>query len=177
MKIERTVEEAQGSAIYHRIADIPNGVAVKTANFPDNLTVLPEATPLYEDAEGLYGALATAKVVETAAADAVTYAVAKGSLFVVGSKIVKTTSVSVNVTAIDYSNADKDVITVDATLGAKAVGALLTEKVTASVVGITGEAKKTSKNSNCFVSCWVNAVVNKKIVAEPANKAPSVLYV
>ncbi len=176
--IERLPEEGSNrSGIYHRIADKPNGVTVKTTDFPAGATVLPEGTLLKKGSNGLYDPIATVKVVEVAAADAVAYSIAKGSYLAVGDKLVKSSTVSVNITAIDTSDADKDVVTVDATLGAKAVGAILTESVSAAPVGITGEAVPVKKGQNCFVSLWVIAVVNSNIIPEPAVKPALVAYV
>lgn len=176
--IERVPEEgANRSGIYHRVADIPNGVTVKTADFPEGVKLLPEGSLLAPAADGLYAVVGTTKVVETAAADATAYAVAKGSSFIVGSKIIKNGSTNVNVTAVDRSDVNKDVITVDVTLGAKAVGATLTEKGAADPVAITGEEVKYTKGQNLFVSAWVIAVVNKNIIPEPAVKPAGVYFV
>lgn len=176
--IERLPEEgASRSGIYHRVADRPNGATVKTTDFPATATVLPEGTLLKEGANGLYDPIATVKVTEAANSTAVTYSVEKGGYLAVGDKLMKSASVSVNITAIDTSNPAKDVITVDATLGAKAVGDVLTESVTGTAVGITGEAVPVKKGQNCFVSLWVIAVVNKNIIPEPLAKPAGVYYV
>lgn len=178
LKIERVPEEGGNrSGIYHRIADRPNGVTVITTGFPSGVTKLPEGTLLTEAENGLYAVTTTAKVVETAAASATDYTVAKGSAYKVGSKIIKNSSTSVNVTAINTSDANKDVITVDATLGAKAIGDTLTEKASKDPVAITGEEVAVIVGENLFVSAWVIAVVNKNIIPEPAVKPAGVLYV
>ena len=177
-KIERTPEEGGNrSGIYHRIADRPNGVTIKTTGFPMGVKMLPEGTLLTEAENGLYAVTTTAKVVEVAGGSATDYAVAKGSAYIVGSKIIKNSSTSVNVTAINTADANKDVITGDATLGAKAVGDTLTEKSTKDPVAITGEEVAVVAGENCFASAWVIAVVNKNIIAEPAVKPAGVIYV
>ena len=178
MHIERIPEVGSNrSGIYHRVADIPNGVTVKTADFPEGVTEIPEGTLLAEGSNGLYTVIETAKVVEVAAAAAVEYAIAKGSTLKVGSSLKKSATVNVNITAIDKSNADKDLITVDATLGAKAVGSVITENTTGDPVAITGEAVPYKKGHNTFVSAWVIAVVNKAIIPEPLVKPAGVQYV
>ena len=178
MNIDRKpVDESTRSGIYHRIADKPNGVTVKTDAFPEGVTTLPEATLLTEGSNGLYNAIAQVKIVETASGTAVEYAIAKGSFVNVGTSLIKSASVNVSVTEIDRSNPDKDVITVDATLGAKAVGDVVTEKVAAAPVCITGEAVAISKGKNCFASLWLIAVVNKNVIPEPSVKPAGVIYV
>ncbi len=178
MNIERLPEEGSSrSGIYHRIADKPNGATVKTADLPAGATLLPEATLLVEGTGGLYNAIAQVKVLEAAGASATDYAIAKGSFVKVGTSLIKNGSTNVNVTAVNTSDANKDTITVDATLGAKAVGDIVTEKVTGTPVGITGESVAIKKGQNCFVSLWVIAVVNKNIIPEPAVKPAGVLYV
>lgn len=176
--IERAPEEGSNrSGIYHRVADKPNGATVSTADMPAGATVLPEATLLVEGSNGMYKAIATVKVVETATASATEYAIAKGSFVKVGTSLIKNGSTNVAVTAVNTSDPNKDTITVDATLGAKAVGDIVTEKVTGTPVGITGEAVPIKKGQNCFVSLWVMAVVNKAIIPEPAVKPAGVYYV
>lgn len=176
MYIERKQEETPATSILHKVADIPNGVTIKTTGLLAG-TVIAEATPVYPDANGLYAALGTAKVVETAAANAVNYSVAKGHNFLVGQKIYKDDSTNVDISAINTSNVDKDVITVSATLGAKAIGAKLTEGDAPSAIAITGEPHTVEIGKNVFASAWVIAVVNKNMSPEPANKPPLVQYV
>ena len=175
MNIVRTSEETPKIVIQHKIADIPGGVTVKTSNL--TATVLPEATPLAVGADGKYVVVAVAKVVEAAGASATTYSVAKGHLFVVGDKVWKTSSVNVNITAIDTSNADKDIITVDATLGARAAGSSLTAGGLGEIVAIAGETQKIRKGFNLFASAWTFAQVNKALVTVPDYKPATILYV
>lgn len=126
MHIERRQEEgAQKIAILHKIADIPGGVTVKTTGLTAG--ILPEATLITRDSGKLWKAIASAKVVEAANATATDYIVAKGHLFVVGGKINKTGNTNVNITAINTTDPAKDIITVDATLGAKAVNESLVQ--------------------------------------------------
>lgn len=175
MNISRTSEETPKVVIQHKVADIRGGVAVKTSNL--TAAVLPEATPLALGNDGLYVPIATAKVVEAANSTATTYAVAKGHLFVVGDKVWKNSSTNVNITAIDSSDPAKDVITVDATLGARAVDGVLTAGGLGEAVAITGETNKIRKNANLFASAWVIAVVGKSLVNVPDYKPALVLYV
>ena len=173
MNIERLTEEATSTSIYHKVADIPNGATVRTAGLTAKF--LPEATLLAVGTNGLYNPIASAKVVEAAGAAAVTYSVEKGHLFKVGGKIAKTSSTSVNITAIDATDANKDVITVDATLGVRAIGSGVAGD--GVPVAITGERAKIKPGNNLFSSAWVIAVVNKNMVPEPVVKPAGILYV
>lgn len=176
LRIERITESKQSIAFYHKVADIPAGVTVKTSGLGSG--TIPEATPLYVADNGLYAPAASAKVLETADASAVKYAVAKGSLFKVGDKVQKTATTSVNITGVDTTtDANKDYITLDATLGAKNPGDFLGQFLTGTPVAVTGEAVTFKKGDNVLVSAWVIAVVNKNIMPEPASKPAGVLYV
>lgn len=176
MRIERVTESKQSTAFYHKIADIPAGVTVKTADFPNGGTIA-EGTPLIPAADGLYTAAVSAKVVEAATDNATKYSVAKGHLLKVGDKLQKAKTTTVNITAIDTSDAAKDVITVDGSLGAKGVNTLLSASVSGEPVAVVGEAVTFKKGDNVMVSAWVIAVINKNIVAEPAVRPAGVLYV
>lgn len=175
MNIVRTSEETPKIVIQHKVADIRGGVTVTTSNL--TASVLPEATLLALGANGKYVPIAVAKVVEAANASATTYAVAKGHLFVVGGKVWKNSTTTVTITAIDTSDESKDVITVDATLGARTVDSALTAGGLGEAIAITGETQKIRKGFNLFASAWVIAVVDKKMVTVPDYKPASVLYV
>lgn len=176
MYIERKQpEESQVVAILHNIADIPNGVTVKTTGLSSG--DLPDATPLYPITDGLYSIVASAKTVETAAANAVNYSVAKGHQFKVGQKIYKDASTNVDISAISSTDPAKDVITVSATLGAKAVGDLLSQGDLPKAIAVTGSWATIEVGKNLFVPAIVIGVVNKNISPEPANKPAGVHYV
>lgn len=176
MYVERKdPESVKAPSILHNVADIPNGVTVKTTGLASG--ELPEATPLYPDTDGLYSPVATSKVVETAASNAVNYSVAKGHQFKVGQKIYKDASTTVDISAINTTDAGKDVITVSATLGAKAVGDVLTQGALPKAVAITGSSATIESGKNLFVPALVIAVVNKNITPQPANKPDGVYYV
>lgn len=78
----------------------------------------------FDEATRVAQVLKTATVVEIAGAAAVAYKVAKGGLFKVGD-ILGNGGVSKDITAIDTSNASYDLLTVSATIGAAAEGAIL----------------------------------------------------
>ncbi|WP_099368063.1 hypothetical protein [Sphingobacterium sp. 1.A.4] len=74
----------------------------------------------------------TARVTEAANGTAVAYKIAKGSLFAVGGKFGGKT-----IASIDKTNADYDLVTVDATIGtAQPVGAVVVEEATTDYLGL-----------------------------------------
>ena len=176
MHIERRQQDAaKKNAIFHKIADLPGGVTVETTGL--TAEIIPEATLLTPGTGGKWKTIAEAVVLEVASASATDYVVKKGHLFKVEDKILKSGSTTVNITAINTTDANKDTITVDATLGAKAVGDSLVEGGKGNAVGITGEDVVIKTGANAWVSCWVNAVINSAIKPEPANKPTGVIYV
>ncbi len=177
-KIESVVGEAEkANAILHKIADIPGGVTIATGSYGSE-GVIPQGTPLYTGTNGLYKAALAAVAAETATNTATEYFVKKGHLLKVGDKLQKGATTSVDITAIDTSDALKDKITVDTTLGkAIAVGDNLGQYYTGTPVAITGEAVSFKKNDNAFASAWVIAVVNKNVMPEPIIKPAGVQYV
>ena len=152
--------------ILHRIADIPGGVTVKTANLGG--TALFEGTPIGKGKDGVFEVCKTAQIVTKAEANATTYEVAKGHHFKVGDRFATADCNGQTITAIDKSNPAKDVITVGTTLGAvvkagtcafESSGANKTLKVVP--VAIAGSNEDVDANSNLFVSAWVHAVVRE----------------
>ena len=152
--------------ILHRIADIPGGVTVKTANLGG--TALFEGTPIGKGKDGVFEVCKTAQVITQADASAKTYDVAKGHHFKVGDRFATADCDGQTITAIDKSNPAKDIITVDTTLGAvvkagtcafESSGANKTLKVIP--VAIAGSNEDVDANSNLFVSAWVHAVVRE----------------
>jgi hypothetical protein len=97
-----------------------------------------------------------------------TYEVAKGHHFKVGDRFATDACNGQTISAIDKSDATKDIITVDTTLGAvvkagtcafESSGANKTLKVIP--VAIAGSNEDVDANSNLFVSAWVHAVVRE----------------
>lgn len=175
MYIERKQEETPANSFYHKVADIPNGVTIKTSGLTVGV-VIPEATPLYPDTDGLYSPVGTGRIVEVAVSNAVNYSVAKGHLFKVGQKLYKDATTTVDISAINTTDLSKDVITVSATLGAKTVGNVITQGDLTKSVVVTGESHTVETGKNVFTSAWVIAVINKNMSPEPANKPDGVYY-
>ena len=166
LQIERKKDNRVVKCILHRVADIPGGVTVKVANLGG--TALFEGTPIGVDANGLYAVCKTAQIVTKAEANATTYEVAKGHHFKVGDRFATDACNGQSITAIDKSDATKDIITVGTTLGAvvkagtcafESSGANKTLKVVP--VAIAGSNEDVDANSNLFVSAWVHAVVRE----------------
>jgi hypothetical protein len=112
LKIERKADSRVIKAILHRLADIPGGVTVSVADLGG--TALVEGTPIYVGANGLYNVMKTAKVV-TEYVNGTSLEISKGSHFKVGDKIANEAgTMYANITAIDKSNAVKDVVTLTA---------------------------------------------------------------
>lgn len=166
LTIKRAKDNRVVKCILHRIADIPGGVTVKTANLGG--TALFEGTPIGKGKDGVFEVCKTAQIVTQAEANATTYEVAKGHHFKVGDRFATDACSGQTISAIDKSDATKDIITVGATLGAvvkagtcafESSGANKTLKVVP--VAIAGSNEDVDANSNLFVSAWVHAVVRE----------------
>lgn len=166
LTIKRAKDNRIVKCILHRIADIPGGVTVKTANLGG--TALFEGTPIGKGRDGVFEICKTAQVITQADASAKTYEVAKGHHFKVGDRFATADCDGQTITAIDKSNPAKDIITVGTTLGAvvkagtcafESSGANKTLKVIP--VAIAGSNEDVDANSNLFVSAWVHAVVRE----------------
>ena len=177
LTIKRAKDNRVVKCILHRIADIPGGVTVKTANLGG--TALFEGTPIGKGKDGVFEVCKTAQIVAKAEANATTYEVAKGHHFKVGDRFATDACSGQTISAIDKSDAIKDIITVGTTLGAvvkagtcafESSGANKTLKVVP--VAIAGSNEDVDANSNLFVSAWVHAVVresNAPIVNDAIN--------
>lgn len=132
LKIDRNNDSRVIKAILHRLADIPGGVTVSVADLGGSALV--EGTPIYVGANGLYNVMKTGKVV-TEYSSGTSLEIAKGSHFKVGDKIANEAgTVTATISAIDKSNASKDVLTISGALGVTlAVGAKIVLCTTATV--------------------------------------------
>ena len=166
LTIKRAKDNRVVKCILHRIADIPGGVTVRTANLGG--TALFEGTPIGRGKDGVFEVCKTAQIVSNAEANATTYEVAKGHHFKVGDRFATDSCNGQSITAIDKSDATKDIITVGTTLGAvvnagtcafESSGANKTLKVVP--IAIAGSNEDVDEKSNLFVSAWVHAVVRE----------------
>lgn len=165
LTIKRKKDNRVVKCILHRVADIPGGVTVQVANLGGS--ALFEGTPLGKGSNGLYVVCKTAQVITEANASATTYEVAKGHHFKVGDRFATDACNGQTITAIDKSDAAKDVITVGITLGAiveagtcafESSGANKTLKV--APVAIAGSNYDVENGENLFTDAWVIGVVN-----------------
>jgi hypothetical protein len=186
LKIDRKKDNRVVKCVLHRVADIPGGVTVSVANLGGS--ALFEGTPIGVGANGLYSVCKTAQIITAAANDAVTYEVAKGHHFKVGDRFAAGTANGQLITAIDKSDAVKDVITVGATLGVaidantaayESAGANKNLKVTP--IAFAGSNEDVEANSNLFVSAWVIGVVKEsnapKVTGDIKTALKGVVYV
>ena len=166
LTIKRAKDNRVVKCILHRIADIPGGVTVKTSNLGG--TALFEGTPIGKGKDGVFEVCKTAQIVTKAEANATAYEVAKGHHFKVGDRFATDSCNGQSITAIDKSDATKDIITVGTTLGAvvnagtcafESSGANKTLKVVP--IAIAGSNEDVDEKSNLFVSAWVHAVVRE----------------
>lgn len=164
LTIKRQKDNRAVKCILHRVADIPGGVTVSVANLGGS--ALFEGTPIGVGSNGMFTVCKTAQIVTEASATATTYEVAKGHHFKVGDRFATAACNGQLITAIDKTDAAKDVITVGTTLGAaitagtcafESSGANKTLKVTP--VAIAGSNEDVESGNNLFVSAWVIGVV------------------
>ncbi|KAA6350866.1 hypothetical protein EZS27_001713 [termite gut metagenome] len=166
LTIKRKKDNRVTKCALHRIADIPGGVTVSVANLGGS--ALFEGTPVGKGSNGLYFVCKTVPIITAATNDATAYEVAKGHHFKVGDRFATDAANGQLITAIDKSNAAKDVITVGATLGAviaagtcafESSGANKTLKVTP--IAFTGSNEDIVSGNNLFVSAWVTGVLKE----------------
>lgn len=167
LKIERKNDNRAVKCVAHRIADIPGGVTINVSKLGGS--ALFEGTPIGVGSSGMYEVCKTAQVVSEANSSATTYDVAKGHHFKVGDRFATSSYNGQTIKSIDYSNPEKDVIEVNATLGGdvhvgdcafESSGANKTLKVVPCAV--TGSNEDVKQGHNLFVSAWVIGVVNEK---------------
>jgi LysM repeat protein len=132
LKIDRKSDSRIIKAILHRLADIPGGVTVSVADLGGSALV--EGTPICVGSNGLYNVMKTGKVV-TEYSSGTSLEIAKGSHFKVNDKITNEAgAVVATISAIDKTNAAKDVLTLSGALGVTlAVGAVIVLCTTSTV--------------------------------------------
>lgn len=166
LTIKRQKDNRVVKCILHRVADIPGGVTIATANLGG--PALFEGTPIGKGSDGLYEVCKTAQIIAAALADATTYEVAKGHHFKVGDNFAAGTASGKVITAIDTTDQAKDVITLEATLGVaitagsaayQTTGANKTLKVTP--IAVAGSNYDVEASSNLFVDAWLIGVIRE----------------
>jgi len=189
LRIKRQNDTRQVGCIMHRVADIPGGVTIDISTLGGS--ILLEGTPIAVGTSGKYNVAKTAKMVTQAANNATTYEVAKGHHFKVG-QYIGTGSVAYTITAIDKTtNADKDVITLNTTLGVVvAVGVVLYEAAAESAaaaaalntpVAIVGSSYDVAASENLVCEAFVIAVVKETnsvpVLAAQKTALKSIIYI
>lgn len=168
LTIKRKSDSRVVKCILHRTADIPGGVTINVANLGGSAIL--EGTPIAKGSNGLFEVVKTAQVVTNAAQGATTIEVAKGHHFVVGDYLAFSSSnKGVAITAIDKSNAEKDVITIGSGLAAAiTAGAcgVATQSTTTyapkfNAVAVAGSNYDVVAGTNTFVDAWVIGVIRE----------------
>lgn len=130
LKIKRQSDTRVVHACTHNLADIPNGVTVKSAELIAG-GVLKEGTALGKGSDGLYHVVKTALVVENVGSSGTSIKVAKGHHFKVGDFVMSALNgKAYAISAIDTTtNATYDTITIGTTIGAIAKDVVIMEAV------------------------------------------------
>lgn len=125
LRIERKEDKRVVHACTHNLADIPNGVTVKSAELVSG-SILKEGTAIGKGSDGLYHVVKTALVVEAVAASGTSVKIAKGSHFKVGDFVMSAVNgKAYAITAIDTTNATYDTVTIGTAIGAIAKNAII----------------------------------------------------
>lgn len=122
------------------IEDVVGGGTIARAELKGVIDELPPGVVVGADSSGLYHAVKTAKVVAIAVSTAVAYSVAKNHIFKVGEAVTNGGALDGAadlIASIDKSNAEYDVITLAATIGAAAIGDVLVLASAKAAVGAT----------------------------------------
>ena len=166
LTIKRQSDNRVAKCVLHRIADIPGGVTVSVAELGGN--ALFEGTPIGKGSNDLYKVVKTAQIITDATNAATTYEVAKGHHFKVGDYFAAGTANGQAITAIDKTNATKDVITVGTTLGVAITAGTVAyqtigsnKKLAVAPYAIAGSNEDVEAGNNLFVSAWVIGVIKE----------------
>ena len=125
LTIKRKEDKRVVHACTHNLADIPNGVTVKSAELVSG-SILKEGTAIGKGSDGLYHVEKTALVVEAVAASGTSVKIAKGSHFKVGDFVMSAVNgKAYAITAIDTTNATYDTVTIGTAIGAIAKDAII----------------------------------------------------
>lgn len=180
--IEKIIEDVIGGGMI-------DGASLRGAVFNGKpLDELPPLVVVVQNEDGVYCALKTARVFEAAAADATIIKVAKNHLFAVGDFVTvggDLQGASDQITAIDKSNAGYDIITLAATIGAAAKGAVLVQAkdkqaAGAAMLPYNGEVVLTMNKVDLTVAnqqsgLLVRGTVNESCMPFPIDKGVKAL--
>lgn len=125
LTIKRKEDKRVVHACTHNLADIPNGVTVKSAELVSGSKLM-EGTAIGKGSDGLYHVEKTALVVEAVAASGTSVKIAKGSHFKVGDFVMSAVNgKAYAITAIDTTNATYDTVTIGTAIGAISKDAII----------------------------------------------------
>lgn len=154
MYLKREKEFQYHPAITSMLEDVVGGGTIsradlRTALFDNQpLDELPPYCIVGRDTNGAWHVIKTAKVLDAVLVDGVSIKVAKNHLFAVGDFVTAGGSfagASDKITAIDKSNADYDLITIEAAIGVIALGAVLVAVKAKAAAGAAVSTVDTSK--------------------------------
>ena len=188
MTVKRRKDTSVKKVFQHRIADIRGGVGVKTSELGSDY--LFEGTPLGAQVNGLCSVVKYAKVATAVTATATTIEVEKGHHFKVGDFVTADENQKAYaITAIDKTNAAKDIITIETTLGvaiaaggfivqaeAQATGDTSALKVVPQSLNGTGYHVKA--NDNIFTDAWlIGTTLGNELPTCIANKLTGIINI
>lgn len=177
MIVKRSADTAQKRVFLHKLADVPGGVSVKGSELGGD--ALYEGTPLGAPVAGICSVVKIAIVQTAVGAAGKAIDVPKGHHFKVGQFVMKAAGgLAYAITAIDTTNANKDVITIGTTLGVIALGDSIYEAAAESAVDTS--ALKVIAQS--LVGTTVPVVANDNVITDAiligvtrGNPIPSVI--
>jgi hypothetical protein len=179
LQIKKAKDTRTSRAFTHKLADIPGGVTVSTADFAGK--VLQEGTAVGKDpVTGLFHIVKVAVLSANAANDAVAYTVKKGHQFKVGDFITSgenTKAYAITAIATNGSDATSDDLTVGTTLGVAltAANGVFIYQATAQAatnvsalkyepVAIVGESYDVPTGGSLQVNAWTIAQVREILI-------------
>ena len=126
LRIERKEDKRVVHACTHNLADIPNGVTVKSAELAGKTLI--EGTPVGKGSDNLYHVVKTAKVTEAVGATGTSIKVAKGHHFKVGDFVMSALNgKAYAISGINTSQTTYDTITIGTAIGAIGLNAVIME--------------------------------------------------
>lgn len=167
MTVSRHKDTKTPRVFMHKTADIRGGVSVNVTELGSDF--LQEGAVLSAPKDGICHVVKVSQVTAQVAESDKTITVKKGGQFKVGDFILtKIGDKASKITAIDNSGKDNDKITIDAALGAIAIGDFIVEAKAASTTttselkyapfSLTGTGKPIDPKSNLNVDAWVIGV-------------------
>ena len=167
MTVQRRKDTRTPRVFMHKIADIRGGVSVNSSELGSDW--LPEGAVISQPVNGICHVVKVAEVSAAVEASGKTITVKKGSLFNVGDFVLLNVGDKASkITAIDRSGKTTDKITIEAALGAIAIGGFLTEAKASSTTttsalkyepfAVVGTGKPILPNDNINTDAWVIGV-------------------